>query len=99
LLLPLHSFPTRRSSDLYFFINSLLIEILTILTLRPALVLFHWARVGWVSTTVVSLPLVVQVPALLLVADFTQYWVHRTFHVVSLDRKSTRLNSSHLVIS
>ena len=24
----------------------------------------------------------VQVPALLLVADFTQYWVHRTFHAV-----------------
>ena len=29
-----------------------------------------------------SLPLLVQVPALLLVADFTQYWVHRTFHAV-----------------
>jgi sterol desaturase/sphingolipid hydroxylase (fatty acid hydroxylase superfamily) len=68
----------------YFFINSLLIEILTILTLKPALILFDWARVGWVSATVGSLPLAVQVPALLLVADFTQYWVHRTFHVVPL---------------
>jgi sterol desaturase/sphingolipid hydroxylase (fatty acid hydroxylase superfamily) len=67
----------------YFFINSLLIEILTILTLEPALILFDWARVGWVSTTVGSLPLVVQVPTLVLVADFTQYWVHRTFHAVS----------------
>jgi sterol desaturase/sphingolipid hydroxylase (fatty acid hydroxylase superfamily) len=66
----------------YFFINSLLIEILTIFTLRPALILFDWARVASVSTTVGSLPLLVQVPALLLVADFTQYWVHRTFHVV-----------------
>ena len=66
----------------YFFINSLLIEILTILTLKPALILFDWARVGWMSATVGSLPLFVQVPALLLVADFTQYWVHRTFHVV-----------------
>ena len=66
----------------YFFINSLLIEVLTILTLRPALILFDWARVGWVSTAVGSLPLVAQIPALLLVADFTQYWVHRTFHVV-----------------
>ncbi len=66
----------------YFFINSLLIEILTILTLKPAMVLFDWARVGWVSGTVGSLPLFIQVPALLLVADFTQYWVHRTFHVV-----------------
>jgi sterol desaturase/sphingolipid hydroxylase (fatty acid hydroxylase superfamily) len=66
----------------YFFINSLLIEILSILTLRPALVFFDWARVAWMSATVGSLPLVIQVPALLLVADFTQYWVHRTFHVV-----------------
>ena len=67
----------------YFFINSLLIEILTIFTLRPALILFDWARVEWVSATVGSLPLLVQVPALVLVADFTQYWVHRTFHAVS----------------
>jgi sterol desaturase/sphingolipid hydroxylase (fatty acid hydroxylase superfamily) len=64
----------------YFFINSLLIEILAIFTLKPALILFDWARVAWVSGAVGSLPIVVQVPALLLVADFTQYWVHRTFH-------------------
>jgi len=66
----------------YFFINSLLIEVLAILTLKPALILFDWARIEWLSSTVASLPLVIQVPAILLVADFTQYWVHRTFHVV-----------------
>ena len=66
----------------YFFVNSLLIEVLTILTLTPALILFGWARVGWVSGAVALMPLWLQVPALLLVADFTQYWVHRTFHVV-----------------
>jgi sterol desaturase/sphingolipid hydroxylase (fatty acid hydroxylase superfamily) len=66
----------------YFFVNSLLIEILTILTLKPAMVLFDWARVEAVSAAVSNLPLVVQVPALLLVADFTQYWVHRAFHTV-----------------
>ena len=79
-----HVFRRQWLVDLtYFFINSLLIEILTILTLKPALILFDWARVGSVSAFVASLPLVVQVPALLLVADFTQYWVHRTFHSVS----------------
>src|SRR5688572_27736062 len=30
----------------YFFVNSLLIELLTILTLKPALILFDWARVA-----------------------------------------------------
>jgi sterol desaturase/sphingolipid hydroxylase (fatty acid hydroxylase superfamily) len=66
----------------YFFINSLLIEVLTILTLKPALILFDWARVEAVSRTIGSLPVAGQVPLLLLVADFTQYWVHRTFHRV-----------------
>ena len=68
----------------YFFVNSLLVEILTILTLRPALVLFDWIRVDAVTGTVGALPLVLQVPALLLVADLTQYWVHRAFHVSRL---------------
>jgi len=60
----------------YFFLNSLLIEVLTILTLRPVAILFDWARFDAVTW----LPLIVQVPLLLLVADFTQYWVHRAFH-------------------
>jgi lathosterol oxidase len=68
----------------YFFVNSLLIEVLTILTLQPALILFDWARLTSVSHAVASLPLVVQVPAIILIADFTQYWVHRTFHSVPL---------------
>ncbi len=66
----------------YFFVNSLLIELLAILTLGPALILFGWARVAQISNAIGSMPLVAQVPALLLVADFTQYWVHRTFHAV-----------------
>ena len=66
----------------YFFINSLLIEVLTILTLKPAMVLFDWARIQSVSAAIGGLPLVVQVAALLLIADFSQYWVHRTFHGV-----------------
>jgi sterol desaturase/sphingolipid hydroxylase (fatty acid hydroxylase superfamily) len=66
----------------YFFVNSLLIELLTILTLRPALIFFDWARMPVIRDFVSALPLIVQVPMLLLVADFTQYWVHRTFHMV-----------------
>ncbi len=68
----------------YFFVNSLLIEVLTVLTLKPALILFEWARLPSVSQAVASLPLLVQVPLVMLVADFTQYWVHRSFHAVPL---------------
>jgi lathosterol oxidase len=76
-----HVFRRQWLVDLtYFFVNSLLIEVLTILTLAPALVLFDWARVDALRSTVGSLPLIVQLPALVLVADFTQYWVHRSFH-------------------
>lgn len=64
----------------YFFLNSLLIEVLTLLTLTPAAIFFDWAR----ADAIAALPLVVQVPLLLLVADFTQYWVHRAFHAVPL---------------
>lgn len=64
----------------YFFINSVLVELLTLATLKPAVVLFAWAQLDGVRATVSALALPVQVPALLLTADFTQYWVHRAFH-------------------
>ena len=61
----------------YFFLNSLLIEVLTLLTVKPVSILFDAVRIDAIG----QLPLVIQVPALLLAADFTQYWVHRAFHV------------------
>jgi sterol desaturase/sphingolipid hydroxylase (fatty acid hydroxylase superfamily) len=66
----------------YFFVNSLLVEILTVLTLTPALVLFDWARAAAIERTVSALPLPAQVLGMVLVADLTQYWVHRGFHAV-----------------
>lgn len=45
---------------------------------------FDWAVVPGVQARVGSIPAVVQFAALLLVADFTQYWVHRAFHAVPL---------------
>lgn len=66
----------------YFFVNSLLIEVLTLITLTPALVLFGWAEHAPLRRAIASLPLAAQVPLVVLAADFTQYWVHRTFHAV-----------------
>lgn len=68
----------------YFFVNSLLIELLAIMTLTPALIFFDWARVPAATAFVSTLPLILAVPLLLLVADFTQYWVHRMFHAVPM---------------
>jgi sterol desaturase/sphingolipid hydroxylase (fatty acid hydroxylase superfamily) len=64
----------------YFFVNSVTIELLTLATLQPVAVLFAWAQLDAVRASVGSLPLLAQVPVLLLTADFTQYWVHRAFH-------------------
>jgi sterol desaturase/sphingolipid hydroxylase (fatty acid hydroxylase superfamily) len=64
--------------------NSLLVEVLTIFTLQPALVLFDWARIGFVGAAIASVPTAGQVVLILLVADGTQYWVHRTFHAVPI---------------
>lgn len=71
-----------RTDLTYFFVSSLLVQLLTILTLKPAMVLFDWAVVPGVRDFTRSWPGVVQFGALLLVADLTQYWVHRTFHAV-----------------
>jgi sterol desaturase/sphingolipid hydroxylase (fatty acid hydroxylase superfamily) len=74
--------PQWRVDLTYFFLNTLLIQLTTLLTMRPAMVFFDWARIPAVQEVVSRLPLVIQIPAVLLVADFTQYWVHRAFHAV-----------------
>ncbi|MFN0053799.1 MAG: sterol desaturase family protein [Planctomycetales bacterium] len=68
----------------YFFLNTLLIQITSVLTLQPAMLFFDWARLSAIATTVSGLPQAIQIPLVLLVADFTQYWVHRAFHSVPL---------------
>ncbi|SVE03535.1 uncharacterized protein METZ01_LOCUS456389, partial [marine metagenome] len=66
----------------YFFMNSILVEILTFFTLQPSFILFDGVRIVYLVETLGSLPLIIQVPILLIVADFAQYWIHRTFHVI-----------------
>ncbi len=71
-----------RTDLTYFFVSAVLVQVTTILTLKPAMVLFDWAAVPAIQSAVRALPGVVQFVLLLFVADFTQYWVHRTFHAV-----------------
>jgi lathosterol oxidase len=71
-----------RTDLTYFFISTFLVQLTTILTLKPAMVFFGWAVVPGAQAWVRSWPWIVQFAALLLVADFAQYWIHRTFHRV-----------------
>jgi lathosterol oxidase len=73
-----------RTDLTYFFVSALFVQVTTILTLKPAMVLFDWAAISPVQATVRSWPAAVQFFALLGVADLTQYWVHRAFHRVPL---------------
>jgi len=73
-----------RTDLTYFFVSALLVQVTTVLTLKPAMVLFDWAAVPPVQQWVRSLPSALQCLLLILVADLTQYWVHRAFHAVPL---------------
>lgn len=71
-----------RTDLAYFFVSHLFVQILTVLTMRPAMVLFDWARSADVQTWVQSQPAIVQFLELLILTDLVQYAVHRTFHTV-----------------
>jgi len=48
----------------------------------PAALFFRWATRPWLQDAVGSQPLPLQFVEIVLVADFSQYWVHRAFHRV-----------------
>jgi sterol desaturase/sphingolipid hydroxylase (fatty acid hydroxylase superfamily) len=73
-----------RTDLTYFFVSALLVQLTTILTLKPAMVFFDWAVIPQVQQVVRQWPGVIQFFALLFVADFTQYWVHRAFHAIPI---------------
>ncbi|NBV47243.1 MAG: sterol desaturase family protein, partial [Planctomycetia bacterium] len=68
----------------YFFVNSLLVQILGMLTVQPAMVLFHGVRSEMLVGFLSSLPVPIQAVLCIFAADFTQYWVHRAFHQIPI---------------
>ena len=71
-----------RLDLIYFGVSSLLVQMMTLLTLKPAMALFNWARIPAVVHRIASLPFVLQFLLILVLSDLTQYWVHRMFHTV-----------------
>ena len=66
----------------YFFISTLLVQLTTYLTLRPAVGLFTWAIHPDVQSWISSQPYIIQFLEIMFLADLVQYWVHRAFHEV-----------------
>ena len=71
-----------RTDLIYFFVSALFVQVITLLTIKPAMLFFHWAAHPGLQAWVAALPFVVQFIAILFLTDFMQYWVHRLFHAV-----------------
>ena len=74
--------PSWRTDLTYFFVSAVLVQLTTILTLKPAMIFFSWAVNAQIQAWVGSLPYILQFLGILVVADLTQYWIHRLFHSV-----------------
>lgn len=70
------------TDGMHFLVSHLAVQTLSFLTLLPATALAAVWQPRGMAAAVAALPLAVQVVAIVVVADFTQYWVHRAFHSV-----------------
>ena len=69
-----------REDLFYFFISSMMVQILTFLTFLPAKTILAVGEFGDVRAWVGGLPFIVQFVAIMFLTDLVQYWVHRAFH-------------------
>jgi len=83
-----------RTDLVYFFLSALLVQVTTLLMMKPAMTLFTWAVSGNVQKLVSSQPLVIQFIEILVLTDFVQYWVHRAFHRVPMLWRFHRIHHS-----
>ena len=72
----------RKYDVAYFMASALLVQVTTLLTMKPAMVLFDWAASSAVQRAVAGQPFVVQFAGILVLTDLAQYWVHRAYHEV-----------------
>ena len=68
----------------HFFVSHLLVQVSLFTTLAPARVMFGWAATPELRAMASSQPLFLQFLEIVLVADLTEYAVHRLFHGVPL---------------
>jgi lathosterol oxidase len=74
-----------RTDLAHFFVSHVGVQLLTFLTMAPAVVLFgllRWPPLDALRATVAAQPFVLQLAGALLVADLGGYAAHRAFHAV-----------------
>lgn len=81
--LPQPVFRGEWRTDLWHFgISHLLVQLTVFLTMAPAAIFFRWAVAPELQAAVAAQPYALQFVEVLLVADLSQYTVHRLFHTV-----------------
>ncbi|MBK5290675.1 MAG: sterol desaturase family protein [Acidobacteriia bacterium] len=66
----------------YFFSSHIMVQVLMLLTLAPAAFFFRWAIDSPWQRAVASQTGWLQFLEMIVVSDFTAYWIHRLFHIV-----------------
>jgi sterol desaturase/sphingolipid hydroxylase (fatty acid hydroxylase superfamily) len=75
--------PEWQVDLVYFLLSSMLVQAVAFVTFGPSrLLLAHGAGLEGVRAAIAGLPLLVQVPLIMLATDLIQYWLHRAFHRV-----------------
>jgi sterol desaturase/sphingolipid hydroxylase (fatty acid hydroxylase superfamily) len=70
------------TDGMHFLVSHLAVQTLSFLTLLPATALAEVWQPESLRRSVGGMPFLVQVAGIVLLADFTQYWIHRAFHTV-----------------
>lgn len=74
--------PGWTTDGIYFLVSHVAVDLLTFFTLLPATLVAQALHAQLSGLEVAAWPLVVQVLAIMLLADLAQYAVHRGFHVI-----------------
>jgi sterol desaturase/sphingolipid hydroxylase (fatty acid hydroxylase superfamily) len=69
-----------RADCFYFLVNSLLVQSLTYLSLKPALTIVSHTQWTDLRAAMASQPVWLQFIEIMFLTDIVQYWVHRLFH-------------------
>jgi sterol desaturase/sphingolipid hydroxylase (fatty acid hydroxylase superfamily) len=76
-------FRTEWREDLfYYLVSSMLVQVLAFLTLAPSQAILTHTNLTSLRDMIGSQPLWLQVIEIMILTDFTQYWLHRAFHRV-----------------
>jgi sterol desaturase/sphingolipid hydroxylase (fatty acid hydroxylase superfamily) len=71
------------TDGIYFLVSHVAVELMTFFTLLPATLVAQSFHANFSGLDPSALPLAVEVFGIMLVADISQYWVHRSFHRIS----------------